>query len=345
MSTAPIPIPTALVAPIIDGFVNAIRLAITFILIATVFGSMLLPLLILLFALSTPDARRRPIFILNVLSVSLGIIAAGLVIHLMVNSILSPFAGINTTGTLAYIVLEMWKPWFAEAVLLVRIAIVFPRSKLPLLLVFPIIIKTARVVLDIIFSVQWAKRLSSSDPGNNFLVLNELPSWLLRTVFFLELFDNLYISSLFLWKLRLQRQARLSEGSAIESVAPGDSKQSYTSKLQRLFWIATTNFIFPLIFGVIQIITIFVGNDPVLSTSFQMTNTYVAIISTVFATIWSSTTSFKEAMATPSQSNHIASSLPMIFRERTTGTTVSASHSVTNDDSNNIKPENWADAK
>lgn len=227
MSAAPPPIPTALVAPIIDGFVHAIRPAITFILIATVFGSMLVPLLILLFALSNPYTRRKPIFILNVLSVSLGIIAAGLVIHLMVctpsvnmsistepsprsrascrHSQVSIPQGvgyspgmryiqliIHRDAALAYIILEMWKPWFAEAVLLLRIAIVFPRSKLPVLLVFPITIKTARVVLDIIFSVQWAKRLSSSDPGNNFVVLNALPDWLLRTVFFLELFDNLY---------------------------------------------------------------------------------------------------------------------------------------------------------
>ncbi|KAJ7732258.1 hypothetical protein B0H14DRAFT_2479696 [Mycena olivaceomarginata] len=338
MSAAPPPIPTALVAPIIDGFVHAIRPAITFILIATVFGSMLVPLLILLFALSNPYTRRKPIFILNVLSVSLGIIAAGLVIHLMVKSILSPFAGINTTGTLAYIILEMWKPWFAEAVLLLRIAIVFPRSKLPVLLVFPITIKTARVVLDIIFSVQWAKRLSSSDPGNNFVVLNALPDWLLRTVFFLELFDNLYISSLFLWKLRSQRQSRLAAGSAIESVAPNNSKQSYTSKLQGLFWIATTNFVFPLILGIIQIVTIFVGNDAVLSTSFQMTNTYVIIMSTVFATIWSSTTSFQDAMA---QSNQLSPSLPLIFMERTTDTTASASHFTTPDDPKHTKPEIW----
>jgi len=313
-----------------------------------VFGSMLIPLLILLFALSTPQTRRRPIFILNVLSVSLGITAAGLVIHLMISSIFSPFAPINKTGTLAYIVLEMWKPWFAEAVLLLRIAIVFPRSRLPLLLAFPITIKIARVALDIIFSVQWSQRLSSSEPGNNFDVLNELPGWLLRTVFFLEFFDNFYISSLFLWKLRTQRKFRLSAGSAIDSSTP-DSKQSFTNKLQSLFWIATTNFVFPLIFGMIQIITIFVGNDPVLSTSFQMTNTYVAIMSTVFATIWSSTVSFKDAMGqsrtamgqsndATGRSNHLA---PMIFREQTTGTTASAIHSTMNDDPGNTKHEIW----
>lgn len=84
MSASSQPIPTALVVPIIEGYVQGIRPAFAFILIPAVFGSMLLPLLILLFALSTAQTRRRPIFILNVLAVGLGIIVAGLSAHLTV---------------------------------------------------------------------------------------------------------------------------------------------------------------------------------------------------------------------------------------------------------------------
>lgn len=75
------PIPSALVVPIIEAYTQGIRPALAFILIPTVFGSMLLPLLIMLFALSTPQSRRKPIFILNVVSVALGIITASLGAH------------------------------------------------------------------------------------------------------------------------------------------------------------------------------------------------------------------------------------------------------------------------
>jgi hypothetical protein len=84
---------------------------------------------------------------------------------------------------LAYDVIFSWVPWFSEAVLLVRIAIVYPRTKLPLLLAFPITIKVARAVVYIIFFVLWGREHSIT-------TYLELPRWLLPTGFFLELFDN-----------------------------------------------------------------------------------------------------------------------------------------------------------
>jgi hypothetical protein len=84
MSTAPPPIPSAVISQIIEGYAESIRPAFAFILIPTVFGSVLVPLLILLFALSNEHTRRTPIFVLNVLAVSLGIAAAGMIVHIMV---------------------------------------------------------------------------------------------------------------------------------------------------------------------------------------------------------------------------------------------------------------------
>ncbi|KAF8203505.1 hypothetical protein K438DRAFT_1820254 [Mycena galopus ATCC 62051] len=335
MYTAPQAIPTSLIIPIIDGYVQGIRPAFAFILIPTVFGSMLVPLMILLFALSTPQTRRRPIFVLNALAIGLGIIVGALSTHLTIRSILLPFAGVNATENLTFTIFDVWLSWFAEAVLVVRIAAVFPRSKLPLLLAFPITVKAARVAVNIMFSVEWARRLLHAGTSNQFVILSELPRSFFKAAFFLELFDNSYMSSLFLWRLRLQTQSTFFDSSAIERVP--SSNESYSSKLQRLFWIATTNFIFPLIFGVIEIITVFVGKDVILAASFEMVNTYVAIISTVFATIWSSTSSFKEAIG---QNNSLASSRPVVFRmNRTRGTTDSGP--VDDLNTHGVKPENW----
>jgi hypothetical protein len=77
--------------------------------------------------------------------------------------------------------------------------------------------------------------------------------------------------------------------------------ETYANKLKQLFWIATTNFIFPrgsfpassfefsdglisVIFGLCEIFAVFFAEDIILSASFQDVNFYVAIISTVFAT-------------------------------------------------------------
>jgi hypothetical protein len=106
------PVPTELIVPIIQAFADGIRPGFAFILIPAIFGSMLVPLMILLFALSTPHTRKKPIFILNVVALGLGIIVSGLGVHLVVvpparcstqtqfiqiRTILSPFAGILTT--------------------------------------------------------------------------------------------------------------------------------------------------------------------------------------------------------------------------------------------------------
>jgi hypothetical protein len=72
----------------------------------------------------------------------------------------------------------------------VRIAAVFPRSKLPLLLAFPIAVKAARVAVNIMFSVEWARRLLHAGSSGQFVILSELPRSFFKAAFFLELFDN-----------------------------------------------------------------------------------------------------------------------------------------------------------
>ncbi|KAJ7493705.1 hypothetical protein FB451DRAFT_1215181 [Mycena latifolia] len=313
------PIPTALADPIIEGYAQGIRQDLAFILIATVFGSLLIPLLILLFALSTPQTRRKPIFILNVISVALGMSCAVLTGHLAIESILSPFARVNVTENIGYVVLAQLIPWFAEAVLLVRIAIVFSRRSLPLLLAFPITIKGARAAAAVIFCVKWAKLVLGGHASQT-----ELPRWIFRVQYFLEFFDNSYVSFLFLWRLRLANHSRFVEGTAVGRVSFSNSTQSYASRLQTLFWIAATNFVFPLIFGLIQIVTAYAAANTTLYLTVSMVNHSATIISTVFATVWSSTSSFKEAVA----QNNQAQSGSLVFHVGQTMDTVPPSGTI-----------------
>ncbi|KAJ6536779.1 hypothetical protein DFH09DRAFT_1324522 [Mycena vulgaris] len=298
LSGPPLPIPTALVAPIIDGYVQAIREPLAFLLVSAVFGSILFPLLLLLFALSTAQTRRKPIFILNVFSVALGIIAAGMNAHLAMKPILAPFEPVNLTEGLVF------------------------------------------TVIDSSFLAQGSLHCWHSPSRSRFAVIEDLGRALFKAAFFLELFDNAYVSLLFLWRLKGRSRPKFFEGSAIERV-PGSNRESYASRLQKLFWITSTNFVFPLIFGLIRIITTFVAKDATLYAVIYAVNAYVAIISTVFATIWSSTTSLKEAIQV--ESGSVASSRPVVFHmNQTIGTTASAPPPLrTENSSGSMKSETW----
>ncbi|CAK5276151.1 unnamed protein product [Mycena citricolor] len=282
-------LPPSAIEPIIEAYAQGIRPAFAFILIPAIFSAMLVPLLIMLFTLSTPQVRRGPIFILNTAAICFGLTLGALITHLAMESVLSPFRA-NTKGEdLVYVILDAWLPWIAESVLLVRIWAVFPRAKLPFVLAFPVLIKIARSVVNILFIVGWAKGLFHPTTVNELEVIKQLNPLYFKLGAILELFDNAYISGLFLW--RLARTGHVFNGQAIGRLA---HKQTYSGHLENLFWIASTNFVFPIIISVIEIAAIYSGNV-VLGSCLNLVNCYVEIISTVFATVWSSTASFAEA--------------------------------------------------
>ncbi|KAF7360016.1 hypothetical protein MVEN_00729200 [Mycena venus] len=334
MST-PSPIPSALAASIIETYAEGIRPGIAFILIQTMFATLLVPLLILLFALSTPQTRRRPIFILNVISVCMAMISTGVGVHILIRTILSPFANVHIPeAALFYTWVDLWKVWVAEAVLLLRVVLVFPRRRLPPLLAFPIMLKIARAAFNIVFCVKW-EQLLLGGTTNDYILLQSMPTYLFKTMITLELLDNSYVSFLFLWRLRQQRQSSVLESEPIVH----DSAQSYHSKLQKLFWIASTNFVFPLIFNLSKLIAVFAGSPIAVYTSLDQVNAYIAIICTVFATVWSSTISFKEAIA---QGDRIVSLKSVVFRMET----MDASPDPHSDDSlNTVKSGIWEERK
>ncbi|KAJ7631312.1 hypothetical protein DFH06DRAFT_1140565 [Mycena polygramma] len=331
--SAPSPIPTALVVPIIEGYVEGIRPAFGFILIPPIFSAMLVPLLIMLFALSTPQSRRGPIFILNAISICLGILLGALSAHLAMESILFPFTGISVTeggvircfhessasrsdgahADVVFTVLDVWLSWLTEAILLVRIAVAFPQAQLPLLLAFPIAIKIGRAVIGILFSVQWTRKILAGGAVNQFAIIQSLNLVWFKSGFVLELVDNGYVSGLFLW--RLAKGGHLFDGSKIGRFTPRSER---------------------LIFSVSQIITIFMGKV-ILSASLSTVNVYVAIISTVFATIWSSTASFEAATGyagTTSSYRSDGEARPVVLR-------MDRMAAAAANPSANMKPEHW----
>ncbi|EKM48131.1 uncharacterized protein PHACADRAFT_155296 [Phanerochaete carnosa HHB-10118-sp] len=139
------------VAVTIEAFAEAIRPAINYALLFTIFASMLIPILITLLWFSTPTTRRQPIFILNVASILVGIGIAMFDSHtLKLFGVSNPTIQMSGSTSTAFIVILLLSPWVAELVLVFRLAIVFPPRRTPLsklaaVSAFPVVVKCARL--------------------------------------------------------------------------------------------------------------------------------------------------------------------------------------------------------
>ena len=63
---------------------------------------------------------------------------------------------------------------------------------------------------------------------------------------------------------------------------------SYGARLRTLFWIALSNFVFPVIFDVAQLILVFRDRNYFEGSSVVIVNSYVSILGVLFSTIWAS---------------------------------------------------------
>ena len=75
-------------------------------------------------------------------------------------------------------------------------------------------------------------------------------------------------------------------------IEPSDSCEivTYAERIKALFWIAAFNFVFPVIFNIVQLVFIFRDPDFMHGTYVLYCNTYLEIIGVLLATIWVSGT-------------------------------------------------------
>ena len=171
------------------NYIAAIQPSIVFLMIGTIWTGILLPLMVALFFFSSKDTRRKPIFILNVLSLLLGLIVGILnacteVSYLMrhlfceladididqIHLMLSPLQPWSSGISLAFSILTSYTPWLVEMILVVRLLAVYPYSATPRHLWFSIFIplllfKFARFVNMTIFQ-QYVALLQSPSSGD-----------------------------------------------------------------------------------------------------------------------------------------------------------------------------------
>jgi hypothetical protein len=206
--------------PGMNFYIAAIQPSIVFLMIGTIWTGILLPLMVALFFFSSKDTRRKPIFILNVLSLSLGFLlgifnAYIQVSHLkrhsfcehladkdmdQIHTMLFPLQPWSSANNLVFTILTGYTPLLVETILVVRLLAVYPYSTTPKRLWFFIFIpllllKIARFVNFTIFTVECDALLRSPSSGDLLSVaqiaLNSHPGPKIEWV--IQFLDNSYV--------------------------------------------------------------------------------------------------------------------------------------------------------
>ncbi|EKM48940.1 uncharacterized protein PHACADRAFT_202207 [Phanerochaete carnosa HHB-10118-sp] len=310
-------IPPEIIASIVEGYANGIRTPLGFVLIGTIFGSMLVPILICLFYFSTSTTRRQSVFIMNVIMILFGITIAIWNNQIVLLGILRTTKPVSSVDISAFTVVFGIAPWFADLVLALRLLVVFPpsqtpKAKLAAVFAFPITVKIVRLSCVIAYYHTWDKETEHAGSALQAAeTVDYRHSPYTKVEWFLQIFDNFYLSALFI--LRLYRSQIFN---AMSGRRPNDqnrfaqsSSNSLSSRLKFLFWIALGNFVFPVIFNIILIIDLYTDPNYIVNTIFLLfTNYYVSIIGVVFATVWSSSSSYKQQRDAAASSNPLQGS-------------------------------------
>ncbi|KAG0708239.1 hypothetical protein DFH29DRAFT_893858 [Suillus ampliporus] len=314
-SNATIPFP-----PPGTNYLATLQLSIPYLLTGTVLSSFLIPILIALLVFSTPQTRRHPIFLLNVLGVLLGLAEGALNIYLEVHTMLSPTVAESNAAVVAYTTLAFFGPLVVESTLVLRLAVVYPRRTTPkvkfwTILLIPIAFKTIRVVNVIVFLHRYVAALYGA--GTSIAAGESLwGSWQTKFEWIMQAVDNAFVSFMF-----LRRLPRTAEGAV--------RTRAMTSRLQGLFVIALSNFVFPVVLNIIQLGLIFSSTTSFFQTTVvYMVNNYINIIGVVFATIWSIGSRILEESLPPTRS---------LLSE---GSTITPGRMHTSRGSHNFKPVN-----
>ncbi|KAF8065326.1 hypothetical protein FPV67DRAFT_1384009, partial [Lyophyllum atratum] len=268
------------------NYIEVIRPSLNILILCGSWTSALVPLLIALFVFSNAKLRRTPIFIMNVVSVLLGLALGILDYYIEVSAIIAPLSPIGAAAFIIFTVGSTSIPLFVESILVVRVIAVYPprlmsfSSKMVVYLPL-ILLKTARVVNLLVF---WCKFFPTVVHDTDAVVMGQkLRTWHTPIVIelFLQLFDNAFSSGLFLWRLRhsIFTSNRVDSGK-------GGRAGSYLSRIRSLFWIGVSNFVFPVFLAVAELI--FAYQDPTAVNSWYIfiAKIYVAIAGVLLATVW-----------------------------------------------------------
>ena len=138
------------------NYIAAIRPSLNFILVLTPLGAVLVPVILILFFFSTPETRRHPVFIFNILACCSGICEAAINAALETKQIIYPNQPVSPSLLTAVIAFATISPVFIDSILLFRLLAFFPlritpKRTLLAILLLPILIKCGRFIAIVLY--------------------------------------------------------------------------------------------------------------------------------------------------------------------------------------------------
>ncbi|RPD76853.1 hypothetical protein L226DRAFT_569097 [Lentinus tigrinus ALCF2SS1-7] len=261
-------------------------------IIETVFPTLLIPVAVFLFSSTTPDVRRKPVFVLNVIAILLGLIFGGVAMACLSRAMsgreVKPGFVVGLLGLYFFI------PVCVQCILFVRILAVYSPRFLSWTHATFIYGSLSAISVARVVNVGIAlKRVQDGSRGSDNPWVASTVGWHVpsaKAELFMALLYDVIASSLFL--LRLHQGGALKAGvpmtNQAEIITSGGRMSSYSSRLRALFWIASTNFVVPVVFGICLLIMIFHEKNIVPVIAVLSVNIYVEIISVLLATLWCS---------------------------------------------------------
>lgn len=296
---------------IINDFVAAIHPNFNYVLTDTAFSACLLTLLVVLFAFSTQESRRRLVFRLNVLAIVVAL-ALGIFSSLVSGrAILDPFNQVSKGIYIASVVFAVFPPVLYDSILLTRLFALYPVANTPRITLlkifaFPLCVKCARVIV-LSFGVN---NYVSSQLSTASLEQEQSSAWFrnpyMVSEWTMQIADNMYSVSIFLYNLHLRTSLIKRAGGIAQ-------------RIRQIFYISLANFVFPLIFNIAQIICITTDRSPSTGTELLTMNNYITVMGVLCATLWFSGTEWVRSRNEQSRDYVFSSPKPQFARDHVAG--------------------------
>ncbi|KAG2137526.1 hypothetical protein DEU56DRAFT_351954 [Suillus clintonianus] len=295
------------------NYLAVIRPSLAFILTSTVLASLLIPILISLLVFSTPQIRRHPVFVLNVLGVLLGLTEGVVNVYNAMHTILYPTVTESAAAIVAYGALAFYGSLVVESTLVIRLTVAYPRSttskaKFWSILSVPITLNVIRTINIAVFLGHLVTAIYGSKHSFAANAIS-LENWQIKLEWILQAVNNAFVSFMFLRRLPRTGacngvvQSSKTLGRIILCTMLIPLLDAMVSRLRGLFLIALSNFVFPVILNIIQLGLIFSSTTSSIQASIVfVVNNYVNIIGVVFATVWSIGSRRLEASLPPTRS-------------------------------------------
>ncbi|THU78315.1 hypothetical protein K435DRAFT_700287 [Dendrothele bispora CBS 962.96] len=305
VTSSSVPEPTSEVIQLfIAGILPAIRLTV----LCGAWIGVLVCLLLALIHFSTRALRKRPLFIMNMIAICTGIVCNILELSMLVVNTTSVNDRSSVSTVYTVICLSILSVILTDSILLYRLLVVFPFERTPrstFLLIFgPLgLIKIGRLAIAIIFLVIYIGKMNSSRTPGQFYNIGTALLWP-RLLWGIQLLDNGLVMN--------------SEVYCYVSYTSRHYERiiaSFPQRLRTLFWIGVSNFVFPSMFAIAQLVTFTKSTSFTTYLMINVSDIGVEITGVLFATLWASSSNW---LAEKDGSNQGADHTSMQFAQRQT---------------------------